>query len=400
MDKFIISAKRTPIGKFLGSFYECDPKDVCCQLMSSTIKPLAANDFKLGVFGNAIQASMGQGFQRSVCISCGLPIEMPSYTINMVCGSGAQAIINVCQNIDLGLDLCICGGYEFMSNIPFATNTYLRLGKKFGNFEMVDLMLKDGLIDVLSGEHMGLTAERIAQKYHITREEQEKYAFLSQRRAINAVDEGVFKDEIVPITLKDYKKRDFVCAQDEFPNRECTLEKLSSLKPSFLPDGTITAGTASGINDGACFLTIASKDYIKEKHIRPLAEIVDYVSIGCDHSMMGLGPFYAIKALLKKTGLSIQDISLFEINEAFASQLLGDVKLLSDEYGVQASDLIDRTNVYGSGLALGHPLGCTGARIVTTLAHTMHNKKMVGKFGIASLCIGGGQGIAILIKGS
>jgi acetyl-CoA C-acetyltransferase len=399
MKKFIVQAKRTPIGKFLGSFYECNPLDVCCQLMNSTLFGFSKDDFQLGVFGNAIQADMGQGFQRAFCLSSGLPIGMPSYTINMVCGSGAQSVIAICQNIDLGLDLGVCGGYEFMSNIPYATNTYLRLGKKFGNFEMVDLMLKDGLIDSLNGEHMGLTAERIAKEFNITRDSQERYAFLAQQRALHAVDSGLFKEEIVPIKLQDYKKRDFFCEQDEFPNRECTLEKLRTLKPTFCLDGTITAGTASGINDGASFLVIASSSYVEEHNVKPLAEIVDYVSVGCDHEKMGLGPFFATKKLLEKTKLEFKQISLFEINEAFAAQVLGDFKLFEQEYGVDDDYLISRTNLLGSGLALGHPLGCTGARIITTLSHTMHRDGLSGKYGIATLCIGGGQGIAVLLKG-
>jgi acetyl-CoA C-acetyltransferase len=400
MQKYIINALRTPIGKFLGSFYECNPLEVCDQLMEETIKTAPnKKDFQYGVFGNAIQGGMGQSFQRSVCLKAGLPLKMPSYTINMVCGSGAEAVINACEKIDLGMSLGIAGGYEFMSNIPYATNTYLRLGKKFGNFEMVDLMLKDGLVDYLDGEHMGLTAERIAKKYSITRIDQDKFAFRSQSLAKKAIENGCFNDEIVPINLLDYKKRPFTISQDEFPHFDTSMEKLAQLKPTFLKNGTLTAGNVSGINDGACFMSIASAKYVKKHSLTPLAEIVDYVSIGCDHKMMGLGPYFAIKALLKKEHLDLKDISLLEINEAFAAQVVACLRLLSEKYYESFDSILTRTNIHGGGISLGHPLGCSGARIITTLAHTMKREGYKDKYGIASMCIGGGQGIAVLIKG-
>lgn len=399
MEKIIVSAKRTPIGRFLGSFYECNPMDVCVQLMAAVLSGTDKKDYSIGIFGNVLDAGLGQGFSRALCLNSGLPEEMPSYTLNMVCGSGSRSIINACEEIDLGSNVVICGGYEFMSNVPYATNTYLRLGKKFGNFEMVDLLIKDGLTDYIDGTHMGITAENIAESLGITREEQDRYAMLAQQRAIAAVDGGVFRDEIVPISLFDYKKRPFLCEKDEFPNRDSTLEKLSALRPAFKSNGTVTAGNTSGINDGACFLSVASREYAVSHHLDGLAEIVDYASVGCDHSQMGLGPFFAIKKLLSQQHLSFSDISLFEINEAFAAQILGDFKLLAKEYGVREEEIISITNLHGSGIGLGHPLGCTGARIVTTLAHSMKRKNMKGKYGIASLCVGGGQGVAILLKG-
>jgi len=398
MKKYILRAKRTPIGKFLGSYYECTPLDVCRQLLTETFNGLDKTDADIAVFGNAISAGMGQGFDRAVCLSSGFPIEMPSYSVNMVCGSGARAIINACEEIELGARLCAAGGYEFMSNIPFATNSYLRLGKKFGSFEMVDLMQKDGLWDSLNGEHMGITAERIAERYGISREAQDEFALRSQTLAVAAIDEGRFNDEIVPINLLDYRKRPFIISQDEFPRRDTSLEKLAQLKPTFIKDGTLTAGNVSGINDGACFLAIASEEYISTKNFTPLAEIVGHASVGCDHEVMGLGPYFAISKLLKDNSLSTKDISFFEINEAFAAQLLGDVRLLSKEFGESENALIERINVRGSGIALGHPLGCSGARITTTLTYILQSMTRPGSYGIASLCIGGGQGIAILLR--
>lgn len=398
MKKYIIESKRTAIGKFLGSLYEANPFLVCVQLLNSVLAKAKTEDVQIGIFGNAIQAGMGQGFGKALMNKCGIPVTSPSYVVNMVCGSGAQAIINLCKEIELGVKLGVCGGYEFMSNIPFATNTYLRLGKKFGNFEMVDLMIKDGLTDFLSNVHMGITAENIAEQLGITREEQDQFAFLAQSRAIKAVDSGVFKDEITPISLVNYKNQEYVFSVDEFPNRESTIEKLSRLKPAFKKGGTVTAGNSSGINDGACFMLIGSEDYVVSNNIDPLAEIVDYVSIGCSNDTMGLGPYYAIKELLAKNRMSLEDIELFEINEAFSAQLLGTIKCLSKDFGVDANRLLSKTNVNGSGIGLGHPLGMSGARIVGTLAHQMKKNKCSG-YAIASLCVGGGQGVALLLKG-
>ena len=396
----IIDAKRTAIGKFLGSFYEKDLSDVCVQLNKELFKNKGINicDIDISIFGNAVQAGLGQGLARKIAINSGIPQEKVAYSINMVCGSGMQAIFNACNEIKLGSNLALAGGYEFMSNIPYATDTYIRLGKKFGDFKMTDLMTHDGLHDAFSGVHMGITAENIAKKYNISREEQDKYAFLTHQRAISAVNEDVFKEEIVPIKLKDYKGNEFMFDKDEFINPNSTLENLSKLKPSFVKDGTgtVTAGNTSGINDGAASLLIASEDYCKRNNIDSNIEIVDYVSVGCDPQFMGLGPYYAIKKLLEKTNVDFKDIDFFEINEAFAVQVLGCFKLLEQEYKVDEQYLTERTNVNGSGIGLGHPLGMSGARIVVTLYHQMMRSNC--KYGIASLCVGGGMGLAIMLK--
>ena len=375
---FIINAKRTAIGKFLGSFYENDYCDVSVQLLNNLLRDIDKRDIDMTIVGNVISANMGQAFFRKISINSGIPIEKPSYGINMVCGSGMMAIINAVKEIKCGSKLVVAGGVEFMSNIPYATNTYIRLGKKFGSFEMTDLMVSDGLTDAFSGVHMGITAENIAKKLDISREEQDNYSFLAQQKAIMAIDNGFFREEIVPVIVKDYKGKEFVFETDEFPNRNSTMEKIASLKPTFLKDGTgtITAASSSGINDGASFVVLASEQYINDHNITPLVEIIDYSSIGCDPQTMGLGPYYAIKELLNKNGLSPDDIDYFEINEAFAAQLLGSVKLLSKEYGINEQKLINKTNIYGSGLALGHPLGATGARIVTTLAYIMKRNNL------------------------
>lgn len=398
MKVFLVNAKRTAIGKFLGSFYENDYASVSVQLLNNLLEGIDKNDIDMTIVGNVISANMGQGFFRKISVNAGIPIEKPSYGVNMVCGSGMMAIINAVKEIKCGSSLVVAGGVEFMSNIPYATNTYIRLGKKFGNFEMTDLMVSDGLTDTFSGVHMGITAENIARELNITREQQDEYSFVAQKKAIEAIDSGMFKDEIVPVIVKDYKGKEFVFDVDEFPNRSSTIEKINSLKPTFLKDGTgtITAASSSGINDGASFVTIASEDYVKKNNLSCLAEVVDYSAVGCDPQKMGLGPYFAIKELLNKNGLKPSDIDFFEINEAFAAQLLGSLILLSKEYDVELDSLLKKTNIFGSGLALGHPLGATGARIVTTLSYIMKKKK--AKYGIASLCIGGGQGTAILLR--
>jgi len=394
---FIVDAKRTAIGKFLGSLYETDPVDISTQMITKGFDKKLIEDCEELIIGNVISAGMGQGPARAIALKAGMLQETTAYSINMVCGSGMQAIINAYKDILLGKQIVMAGGVELMSNIPYATNTFIRLGKKFGNFEMTDLMVSDGLTDSFSHVHMGITAENIAEKYSISREEQDDYSYMSQQRAIKAVDDGVFKEEIVPLTLKDYKNREYVFDTDEFPNRQSTREKMSTLKPTFKKDGTLTAANTSGINDGASFLILASEEYCRKNGIKPLAEIIGHSAVGCDPQYMGLGPYYAIKKLVEENGIGFKDIDLFEINEAFASQVLGCFRLMEQEYGVDEKYLTDHCNLSGSGLGLGHPLGMTGARITTTLVHKMNKDKGL-KYGVASLCIGGGMGAALLLK--
>lgn len=400
MKKYIVNCKRSAIGKFLGSLYEQNVIDISTQVIINGFDKKQLQDVQEVILGNVYSSNLGQGVARAIAVKsgCGKENGVPAYSINEACGSGMQAIINACQEVECGKDLVLAGGIEFMSNVPYATESYLRLGQKNGSFTMADLMIKDGLVDQFSGKHMGVTAENIAKKYNITREQQDKYAWLSQHRTINAIDSGKFKEEIIPLNLKDYKGRDYVFDTDEFVNRESTKEKMSSLNPTFIKDGTgtVTAANTSGVNDGVAFVLIASEDYCKKNNIKPIVEIVDNSVIACDPQYMGLGPYYAIKDLLNKTNVSFKDIDYFEINEAFAAQYLGCLKLLEEEYQVDEKYIIDRTNIYGSGLGIGHPLGCTGSRIVTTLSHIMKNDECT--YGISSLCIGGGMGSALLLK--
>ena len=395
---YLIDAKRSAIGKFLGSFYENDPRKISSEVIKELIKEINPNDIDLTIIGNVISANLGQSFFRKIAIDAGIPIEKPSYAVNMVCGSGMLAIVNACKEIECGMNLVVAGGLEFMSNIPYATNTYLRLGKKFGNFQMVDLMVSDGLTDAFSGVHMGITAENIAKKYNISREEQDRYSWKTLQKAIQAIDSGKFKNEIVPVEVRDYKNNKKIFDTDEFANRESSIEKISKLRPTFINDGTgtITAASSSGINDGCAFTILGSQNYVEKNNLDTLALIKDYAYVGCDPQYMGLGPYYAIKKLIMEYNISLDTIDVLEINEAFAVQVIASVKLLSKEFNINEELLFKKLNINGSGIGLGHPLGASGARIVTTLAHTMRMNNY--KYGIASLCVGGGQGVAILLE--
>lgn len=398
--KYVLNAKRSAIGKFLGSFYESDITSVSSQVIKKGFENQLClfKDLDFFIVGNVISAGLGQGIARKISINSGISETVPAYAVSMVCGSGMQAIRSAMSEIECGANLVMCGGIEFMSNIPFATNSYIRLGKKFGDFTMIDLMTHDGLLDSFSGVHMGITAENIAMKYKISREEQEEYSYNAIQKAIFAVDSGKFKEEIVPVSLKDYKNREYIFDTDEFPNRESTFEKMKILKPTFVKDGngTITAATTSGINDGVSFLLVASEAYVKKNKLKPICEIVDSAVVGIDPQYMGLAPYYAIKKLLKNNGMVFNDIDYYEMNEAFAAQALGCIKLLSEEYGISKDEIIQKTNINGSGLGLGHPLGCTGARITTTLNYILKNNNC--KYGVATLCIGGGMGEALLLR--
>lgn len=398
---FIVGAKRTAIGNFLGTLYESDPADVCSQLVRGGFPSEVVSDVQLTIVGNVIGAGTGQGVARKIAILSGVPTESPAYAVNMVCGSGMQAVRNAIREIECGLDLVLAGGFEFMSNIPFATDTYMRLGKKFGDFRMVDLMTHDGLTDAFTGVHMGITAENVAKRLGVTRAEQDAFSYATLQRAIDAVDKGKFSTEIVPVTVRDYRGNEHAFSVDEFPNRRSTPEKVASLKPTFLKDGTgtVTAASSSGINDGAAFLMIASEEYCRKHAIEPVAEIVADAAMGLDPQVMGLGPFFATKKLFDEhEEYSFDDIDYIEMNEAFAAQAIGSVRLLAEEFGTDEKTIFDRTNVWGSGLGLGHPLGATGARIITTLTSILRDRD--AEYGLATLCIGGGMGTAVLLRRS
>lgn len=399
MKIYICAAKRTAIGSMLGTLKNVHPADFASVVVKNLLEETKLDPKYVDelISGNVLSAGRGQGFARQVAIKAGIPIEVPAYAINMVCGSGMKAIINAYVSIKAGFSkIVVAGGAENMSSAPYLIPESTRQGVKMGGFKVVDHMVFDALTDAYSGVHMGITAENINKKYGITREEQDRFAISSQEKAIKAVDSGAFKDEIVPVIVKE-RKKEIVFDTDEYPNRATSLEKLGTLRPAFDPQGSVTAGNASGINDGAAYVIVASEEAVKKHNLPVLCEIVGVGQGGVDPQLMGLGPVAAVNDVLARTGLSLKDLDVLELNEAFAAQSLGVVKELSSQHGVTPEYILDRTNLNGGAIALGHPVGASGARIVVTLIHLMrHNENF--NTGLASLCIGGGMGTAVILK--
>lgn len=395
---YIVDAKRTAIGSMLGTLKSQTPGELGAVVVKNILETTKLDPSKVDqlICGNILMAGQKQGVGRQVELLAGIPYTTPAYSVNMICGSGMKAVMNAYN--DIKADFCnvvIAGGSEVMSNTPYLVPATTRSGTKMGNLTLVDHMINDSLTDAFSGVHMGVTAENIANKYNITREAQDEFAYNSQRKAIESIDAGAFKEEIVPVVIKT-KKEEIVFDTDEYPNRKTNPEKLATLRPAFAKEGSVTAGNASGINDGAAFLLVASEDAVKENGLTPMVEIVSIGQGGVDPQVMGLGPVPAIRQALKNAGLKLTDIDIIELNEAFASQSLGVIKELTEEHGVTKEWILERTNVTGGAIALGHPVGASGARILVTLIHNM--LKSGKKLGLASLCIGGGMGTAIIVK--
>lgn len=396
---YIVGAKRSAIGSFLGTLSPLHPAEFGSQVLKALLKETAIDPSKIDevLVGNILPAGLKQGVARQTAILAGIPSSVPAYGVNMVCGSGMKSVMNGYTNIALGLHhLVVAGGVESMSGTPYLVPGVVRTGTKMGEQPLRDHMLYDALTDAFDGQHMGMTAERIVEKYGITRQEQDEFAIHSQQKAIKAQDSGRFKDEIVPVVIQS-RKGDIVFEQDEYINRSTSLEKLSQLKPAFKKDGTVTAGSSSGINDGASFVMLASEEAVKAYHLHPIAEVIGIGQGGVDPTIMGLGPTPAIKQALKHAQLDIRDIDLFELNEAFAAQSLGVIKELTDAFKITKAEILEKTNLNGGAIALGHPVGASGNRIIVTLVHEMLKQANV-KIGLASLCIGGGMGTAIIIK--
>ncbi len=382
---YLIDGRRTPFGKFGGSLKKTSGLDLClspCKklLEVTNIDPKSIDQV---IVGNVIPSTTDMIYvSRHIGLHLGIGIEKPGYNLNRLCGSGIQSIMDAVNLIKLNEAECVlAGGVESMTTIPHLTYG-ARFGTKYGGLQSVDMLL-DTLTDKYTGLPMAITAENMAEKYNITREECDDYSFKSHKKATKAKEDGHFKDEIVPFDLK--KKQ--LCL-DEHVRADASLKDFESLKSSFKKDGVVTPGTASGIVDGASFVIVASEKFVKENKIIPLAEIVDSCVVGVDPNFMGTGPVPAIEKLLKRNGYSVEDIDLFEINEAFAAQVIS----CRDELKIQDEKL----NIWGGAISIGHPLGATGARITTTLSKQL--KKKEKKLGIASACIGGGQGISILLK--
>ncbi len=385
----ILSAKRTPVGTFGGSLVKTSAVKlgeiaVRAALDAAGVKGEQVDEVILGC---VLQAGLGQNVARQVSLAAGIPQEVPAMTINKVCGSGLKSVMLAAQAIRAGdAEILVAGGTENMSAAPYAVPN-ARWGARMGKQDLVDLMVHDGLWEIFNGYHMGITAENIAEKYDLSREQQDKFAYTSQLRAKAAIEAGRFKDEIVPVVMPQRKGDPKIFDTDEHP-RASTLEKMAGLKPAFKKDGTVTAGNASGINDGAAAIVVASAEVAEKLGIQPLARIRSSASAGVDPAYMGLGPIPASRKALEKAGLGVGDLDLVEANEAFASQSLAVVRDLELN--------MDITNVNGGAIALGHPIGASGARILTTLLHEM--VKRDAKRGLATLCIGGGQGCALIAE--
>ncbi|MCR1935522.1 acetyl-CoA C-acetyltransferase [Clostridium tepidum] len=385
----IASAVRTPIGKFGGTLKNVSAVELGSIVIKEALKRanVKPEDVDEVIMGNVLQAGLGQNSTRQCAVAAGIPVEVPSFTINKVCGSGLRSVSLAAQLIKLGDDdIVVAGGTENMSLAPYILEK-ARWGQRMGDGKIVDEMIRDGLWEAFNDYHMGITAENIAEQWGITREEQDEFSANSQQKAEKAIKEGRFKEEIVPVVIKT-KKGETVFDTDEFPRFGTTKESLSKLKPAFKKDGTVTAGNASGINDGAAALVIMSEEKANELGIKPLAKIVAYGTSGVDPKIMGYGPFYATKKALEKADLKIEDIDLIEANEAFAAQSLAVAKDLGFD--------MNKVNVNGGAIALGHPIGCSGARILTSLLYEM--EKRDSKHGLATLCIGGGMGTAIIVE--
>jgi acetyl-CoA C-acetyltransferase len=396
---YIVAAKRTAIGKFHGTLAPLSPAEIAVPVIKNILDETKINPADLDevIVGNILMAGQKQGIARQAAIKAGIPHTVPAYTVNMICGSGMKSVITAYQSIKVGdANLILAGGTENMSNSAHIIPGNLsRGGQKMGDFKVLDHMVYDGLTDAFEGYHMGVTAENIVEKYHISRQAQDEFAINSQQKAIAAIDAGKFKAEIVPVEIPS-RKETIIFDTDEYPNRATNVEKLGTLKPAFKKDGSVTAGNASGLNDGASFVLVASEDAVKKYNLKPLAEIVTTGQGGVDPAIMGMGPVPAIENALQKAHLKLQDMQLLELNEAFAAQSLGVMQQLSEDYNISTEELSKITNVNGGAIALGHPIGASGNRIVVTLVHEMQQRN--AEYGLASLCIGGGMGTAIIFK--
>ena len=386
----ILSACRTPIGSFGGMLKDLTAVDLGTVVIREAIARAGVQPADVGdvVMGCVLQGGAGMNVARQAALKAGLPVEVPGETVNRVCGSGLQAVVHAVEAIRVGyVDTMVAGGTESMSNAPYLLKG-ARWGYRMGNGEAVDEMLLDGLTCAMGGCHMGLTAEEVASRYRVSRADQDAFAAESQRRAEAAIKEGRFRDEIVAVAIPQKKGDTVRFDTDEYPRPGTTAEKLGALKPAFKRDGTVTAGNASGINDGAAATVVATAEKAKKIGTKPLARILSYVSTGVDPAIMGIGPVPAVRKVLDRAGLKLQDVDLFELNEAFAAQSLAVVRELDIDPA--------KVNVNGGAIALGHPIGASGARVLTTLAYALAARKLT--YGVASLCIGGGMGIAMAVE--
>ena len=386
----IVSAVRTPVGSFGGSLGQLSGADLGAIVIKEAVKRAGIQPEQVEevIMGNVLSAAMGQNPARQAAMKAGIPQEIPSWTVSKVCGSGLKSVVCAAQAILSGdADVIVAGGMESMSAAAYALPK-ARNGYRMGNDSIIDTMIVDGLTDAFHNVHMGITAENIAQQYEISREDQDGLALRSQNRAEAAINAGTFNAEIIPVEIPQKKGAPLVFSQDEFPRFGSTPETLSKLRPAFKKDGTVTAGNASGINDGAAAVVVMSKEKADELGLPILAKITSWASAGVDPLIMGTGPIPATRKALDKAGLKIEDIDLVEANEAFAAQAFAVTRDLNLN--------IDKTNVNGGAIAIGHPIGASGTRILVTLLHELQRRN--AQRGLATLCIGGGQGISLIVE--
>jgi acetyl-CoA C-acetyltransferase len=390
MDAVILSACRTPIGSFGGALKDLSASDLGAvvireALMRARVEPEKLDDV---IMGCVLQAGTGMNVARQAALKAGVPVDVPAETVNRVCGSGLQAVVHAAEAIVAGYtSTFVAGGTESMSNAPYLLKG-ARWGLRMGHAEATDSMLAEGLTCAINSCHMGITAEEVASRYRISRAEQDAFAAESQRRAVEALRDGTFTAEIVPVPVPQKKGETQRVAVDEYPRAGTTVDKLAALRPAFKKDGSVTAGNASGINDGAAALVVTSAARAAQLGVAPIARILSYATAGVDPVIMGMGPVPAVRRALDRAGLRNEDIELFELNEAFAVQALA----VSRELQLDPA----RVNIHGGAIALGHPIGASGARILTTLLHALKARK--ARYGVAALCIGGGMGIAMAVE--
>jgi acetyl-CoA C-acetyltransferase len=386
----VVSACRTPIGAFGGALKELSAVELGAIVVREAVARARVAPADVGdvVLGCVLQAGVGMNVARQAALKAGLPIEVPGETVNRVCGSGLQAVVHAVEAIRVGyVDTIVAGGTESMSNAPYVLKG-ARWGYRMGHGEVVDSMLAEGLTCAMNACHMGVTAEEVARRYNVSRADQDAFAAESQQRAARAITGGAFEEEIVPVLVPQRKGEPMRVDTDEYPRPGTTAEKLGALKPAFEKNGTVTAGNASGINDGAAALVIATAAKARAVGTAPLARVLSYVTTGVDPKIMGIGPVPAVRKVLERAALAADQIDLFELNEAFAAQSLA----VTRELGLDPA----KVNVNGGAIALGHPIGASGARILTTLIYALKARRL--RYGVAALCVGGGMGVAMAVE--
>jgi acetyl-CoA C-acetyltransferase len=387
---FILGAARTAIGAFGGSFKKTPAHVLGSAAIKAAVQRACINNEQVDetIMGNVLMAGQGQGPGRQAALNAGIPETSPAWAINQLCGSGLKSVCLAANAVKAGeIECAAAGGMENMSMSPYLLNTG-RYGARLGHTSVEDSVVLDGLTDVFSGDHMGLTAEHLADKFCLDREIQDHFALESQKKARAAMEKGIFSEEITPVEVKAGRGKSITVDTDEHPKPDTTIESLSKLRPAFKKEGTVTAGNASGINDGAAALVVAGEQFVARHSLNPMAEILSWQTVGINPYEMGLGPVSACEGALEKAGLTIDQIDLFELNEAFAAQSLSVLKSLK-------LDPV-KVNINGGAIALGHPIGASGARILVTLLYELKRQNL--KYGLASLCVGGGMGVAMVVK--